>query len=120
MELDITLEIVGVFIAFIVFLFLLSRVFKVLVKAFAIGGAGFSFPWVMQLIGLDLGIPVEFFTQLQFALLAVGLYLVYEFFTLVSAIGKLLFVPVKLLTGSGTGKSEIKKLRDEIDKLKKN
>ena len=120
MELNITLEIVGVFIAFIVFLFLLSRVFKVLVKALAIGGAGFSFPWVMQLIGADLGIPVEFFTQLQFALLAVGLYLVYEFFTLVSAIGKLLFVPVKLLTGSGTGKSEIKKLRDEIDKLKKN
>ena len=119
MDLDITPETIGVFILFIVIMFVLSRIVKFIMHAIAAGGAGFSFPWVVQYLGLDVGIVADVLTGLKFAALAVGLYVAYEMIGLIMAVIKLLFAPVKILTGNGTGKSEIKRLKNELSKIKK-
>mgnify|MGYP003974504445 CR=1 FL=1 len=100
-------------------IFLLSRIFKFIMHAVAIGSAGFAFPVIMQYLGVDLGITVDIFTQLQFAGLAVGLYLLYSLFSLVIAVIKLVFAPIKIIFGTGTGKSELKKVKAELEKIKK-
>jgi len=119
MAIDITPEIIGIFIIFIIALFILSRIVKVILHAVAIAGAGFSFPWILQYLGIETGIVADVATGLQFAALAVGAYLIYQMFELVKAILKLLFVPIKILFGTGTGKSEIKRVKNELAKIKK-
>jgi hypothetical protein len=78
MVIEITTETVLVFIGFIVIVFLLYKLFKLLVRASIIVVAAFVFPWVAQYFGLPLQGSLE--NGITFAIVGLGLFLVYEFF----------------------------------------
>ncbi|MFQ6020700.1 MAG: hypothetical protein ACE5J4_01605 [Candidatus Aenigmatarchaeota archaeon] len=97
MPIEITLETILIFAAFVVIVFLLYRLFKIVIKAALIGIAAFSFPWIAQFLGIPLPFPANIQTGLQFALIGIGLLLIYEFFHFIVQIIKIIIWPFKIL-----------------------
>jgi len=109
---------IAVLMVFILAVFILYRLFKVAIKAAIAGVAGFAFPWVVQYLNLQLPIVASLETSMQFALLAIGLLLAYEFFHIIIFIVKLIIFPFKMIFRL-TDKSEIKKIREEVERVEK-
>jgi len=82
---------------FVIVVILLYKVFQAGIKAIIAGAAGFAFPWVAQYIGLPVTPSIGM--ALQFALLAIGLFLAYEFFHIIMAIIKVITWPFRMLLG---------------------
>jgi hypothetical protein len=119
MAIEITIETIGIFAAFIIIVFLLSRLFKILIRIVGIAISGFSFPWIVEYLNIGLPITADVATGLQFAIIAVGLYIAFEFFHIILAVLGIVLAPFKLLFGKSkdsVGKSEIEKLKNEIKK----
>ena len=109
---------IAVLLVFILGVFILYRLFRVAIKAAIDGAAGFAFPWVVQYLNLQLPIVASLETSMQFALLAIALLLAYEFFHFIIFIVKLIIFPFKLVFRL-TDKSEIKRLREEVERVEK-
>lgn len=109
---------IAVLLVFILAVFILYRLFKVAIKAAIAGVAGFAFPWVVQYLGLQLPIVASLETSMQFALLAIALLLVYEFFHFIIFIVKLVIFPFRLIFRL-TDKSEIRRMREEVERVEK-
>jgi len=97
MALEITLETILIFAAFVIVVFTLYRMLKLILRASLIAIASFSFPWVMSFLGFPLPLALTIETGLKFAILGVSLFLIYEFFHFIVHIFKIITLPFKLL-----------------------
>jgi hypothetical protein len=93
MVIEITLETILIFFAFIIFVFILYKLFKIIVKASIISIAGFAFPWVANYMGLPIVANVE--TGITFAFIGLLLLLVYEFYNFIVHFFRILAWPFK-------------------------
>lgn len=96
-----TPEIVIIAIVFLVSLFVLYRLFKLLVRASIAGAIGFAFPWIMHTVTVYFGIilpfviPVTFDMSIKFALAGIGIAVAYEFFHFIKYFFKILAWPFR-------------------------
>ncbi len=95
MPLVLTPETILLFLFFVTTIFILYRVFRLIVKASLIAGAAFAFPWIVTYLGLNLGFPITFETGLEFAILGFLLFFIYEFFHFILHILKFLTWPIR-------------------------
>lgn len=66
-------------------------------KGTLVAGAGFSFPWIIQYLGLPIDIQANVDTGIEFATAAVAVYLIYEFFHFIKYFFRVLIWPLKAL-----------------------
>jgi hypothetical protein len=93
MVVEITIDTIILFLAFVVVVFLLYKTFKLLIRASLIVIAAFTFPWIAQYIGLPIKASMEVGTT--FALAGFGLFLTYEFFNFIAQLFRILIWPFK-------------------------
>ena len=93
MVVEVTLETVLIFFAFIIFVFVIYKLFKIIVRASIISVAAFSFPWVASYMGLPITANIE--TGITFAFIGLGLFFVYEFYNFIVQFFRLLAWPFK-------------------------
>ena len=93
MPIQISVETVVVFLAFIVGVFSFYKMFKLIMRGSLIVFASFMFPWVAQYVGLPVIASVE--VAINFALAGLGLFLIYEFYHFVTHLFKILMWPFK-------------------------
>lgn len=87
------METVLIFFAFIVFVFILYKLFKIIVRASIISVAAFAFPWVANYMGLPIAANLE--TGITFAFIGLGLLLIYEFYNFIVQFFRLLAWPFR-------------------------
>lgn len=92
-----TFQNIFIFIVFIIVVFALYRLFKIIIRASIIAIAAFSFPWVVQYLGLPIPIEASVETGINFALVGVGLYFIYEFFHFIVYFLKIITWPIRVL-----------------------
>jgi len=93
MVIEVTVETIFIFMAFIIVVFVLYKLFKVIVKASIISIAGFVFPWVAQHLGLPIVANIE--TGITFAFIGLILFFIYEFYNFIVQFFKILSWPFK-------------------------
>jgi hypothetical protein len=93
MVVEITIDTVIIFLAFVVVVFLLYKTFKLLLRASLIVSAAFTFPWIAQYIGLPIRASMD--VGLMFALAGFGLFLTYEFFNFIVQFFRILLWPFR-------------------------
>ena len=93
MVVEITIDTIILFLAFVVVVFVLYKTFKLLIRASLIVVAAFTFPWIAQYIGLPIKASMEVGTT--FALAGFGLFLAYEFFNFIAQLFRILIWPFK-------------------------
>jgi len=92
---EITTQTILIFAAFIIVVFVLYKLFRVLMRGVIAGAAGFAFPWIVQYLNLPLNITANMQTGIQFAIIAIALFLIYEFFYFIKYLLKILAWPLK-------------------------
>ena len=97
MPFEITYDTVMILATFIVAIFLIYKTFKMAIRAILVGIAGFSFPWIAEYFNLGLPITPSIDTGIQFALLAIALFLIYEFSHTIIVILKVVSWPIRHL-----------------------
>lgn len=115
----ITPQVVLIFITFILVVFILYKLFKVLFKATLVTIAAFSFPWVVQALGLPFPIAATVENGIYFAIAGLGLFFAYEFFHFFIHLLRILSWPFrKLFEGDESAKleKEMKKIKEEENK----
>ena len=90
-----TAEYMFVIILFILAIFILYRLFKLVIKSVMIMIAAFAFPFVADYLGMSLPIPITIDTGIKFALLGLMLFTAYNFFSFITHLGKILLWPFK-------------------------
>lgn len=90
-----TTEYLFVIILFILAIFILYRLFKLVIKSVIIMIAAFAFPFVADYMGVPLPVPITIDTGIKFALLGLTLFSVYNFFSFITHLGKILLWPFK-------------------------
>jgi hypothetical protein len=93
MVIEVTMETIIIFFAFIIFVFVLYKLFKVIIRASIISIAGFAFPWVASYMGLPITANIE--TGITFAFIGLGLFFVYEFYNFIVQFFRLLTWPFR-------------------------
>ncbi len=114
----VTPQVVLIFITFILVVFILYKLFKVLFKATLVTIAAFSFPWIVKALGLPFPIEATMDNGIYFALAGLGLFLFYEFFHFAVYLLKIASWPIRALLGMEK-RSEEKRLEKEMRKIKK-
>lgn len=97
MPLEVTYETIVILIAFITVVFLIYKAFKLALKGILIAIASFSFPWVVKFLNLNLPITADIQTGIQFALLGIVLFLIYESAHTIIKILKIITWPIRTL-----------------------
>jgi len=95
MVIEITLESILIFFVFVVVIFVLYKILKMIFKVSLIVVASFIFPWVAQHMGLPITANLE--TGITFAVIGFGLFVVYEFFHFIVQLLRLLTWPLRML-----------------------
>lgn len=113
----VTPQVVLIFITFILVVFILYKLFKLLFKATLVTIAAFSFPWIVQALGLPFPIEATAENGIYFALAGLGLFLLYEFFHFAVYLLKIAAWPIRALLGMEK-RGEEKKLEKEMRKMK--
>lgn len=93
MPVEISLETVVIYVAFIVGVFSFYKMFKLIMRGSLIVFASFTFPWVAQYFGLPIIGSIE--TGINFALAGLGMFLIYEFFHFITHFFRLLMWPFR-------------------------
>jgi len=93
MSIVVTLETIMIFVAFLVVVFVIYKLFKFIIRASIIVIASFAFPWVARYVGLPIVASLE--TGITFALLGLGVFFVYEFYNFLVQLVKILIWPFK-------------------------
>jgi hypothetical protein len=93
MVIEVTIETIVIFMAFIIIVFVLYKLFKIIVRASIISIAGFVFPWVANYMGLPITANVE--TGITFAFVGLILFFIYEFYHFIVQFFKILSWPFK-------------------------
>jgi hypothetical protein len=90
-----TKEYIVVIIVFILALFILYRLFKVVMKSMMVMAAAFAFPFLVSYLNLPLPISPDLDTAFRFALLGLLIFVVYEFFGFITHFFRLLTFPFR-------------------------
>ena len=107
-----------VFLIFIIFIFLVSRAAKVILRLVFISIIGFAFPWIAQYIGIGIGFAPTIENGILFAAAAGGLFFAYEFLHFITAAIKIItWIPRKFLNIAG--ENEIQKMKEEVKEIEK-
>ncbi len=93
MVVEITIDSILIFLAFVVVVFLIYKTFKLIFRASLIVSAAFTFPWIAQYVGLPIRASMEMGTM--FAAAGFGLFLVYEFFNFITQLIRILTWPFR-------------------------
>jgi hypothetical protein len=93
MVVEVTLETILIFFAFIIFVFVIYKLFKIIVRASIISVAGFAFPWVASYFGLPITANME--TGITFAFIGLSLFFIYEFYNFIVHFFRLLAWPFR-------------------------
>jgi len=93
MVIEATIETIVIFMAFIIIVFVLYKLFKIIIRASIISIAGFVFPWVANYMGLPITANVE--TGITFAFVGLILFFIYEFYHFIVQFFKILSWPFK-------------------------
>lgn len=112
----ITPELVMIFLTFVLVVYILYKLFRVMFKAAVIAVASFSFPWVVKILDLPLPIEADVQTGLYFVIAGLGLFSIYQFFHFATYLLKILTWPLRLFLKK---KTDIKKLKKDVEKIKK-
>lgn len=75
---DFTLQTVIILGLFLVVVYFMYKTFRMVLKAVLFILAAFSFPWILQLLGLNLGITADIETGIRFAFLGLGLFVLWQ------------------------------------------
>lgn len=75
----VTLETAAIFVMFVVTIFLVYKIFRFVIRASIIVVAAFAFPWIIYYLNIPLPITPSIETGIQFALIGLGMFVVYEF-----------------------------------------
>ncbi|MBU3957564.1 MAG: hypothetical protein KKB25_00635, partial [Nanoarchaeota archaeon] len=76
-----------------------------------------SFPWIVQALGLPFPLTANIETGIYFAIIGLGLFLLYEFFHIAVYFAKLLTWPLRALLGMEKHNEE-KKMQEEVKKIR--
>jgi hypothetical protein len=95
MPFEITYDTVLILAIFIIVVFLVYKAFKIAIRGILVGVAGFSFPWIAEYLNLGLPITPNIDIGIQFALLAISLFLIYEFSHTLITIIKIVSWPIR-------------------------
>ena len=90
-----TAEYMVVIIVFILAVFILYRLFKLVIKSVMVMIAAFAFPFVVDYMNMPLPVTADIDTGIKFALLGLTLFTVYNFFGFITHLGKILMWPFK-------------------------
>lgn len=113
----VTPQVVLIFITFILVVFILYKLFKVLFRATLVTIAAFSFPWIVKALGLPFPITADVQTGIYFAIIGLGLFFAYEFVHFIVYFLKLLTWPLRVMLGLHK-RDEEKKMEEEVKKIK--
>ncbi len=94
---SLTTDTLMIFAAFVICVFLIYKLFKILMKGILAAGAGFSFPWLVQYFNLPLNVAANLETGIDFAIIALVIFLIYEFFHFIKYGFKIMTWPFKML-----------------------
>ena len=95
MVIEITLETMLIFFTFVIVVFILYRIFKMIFRLSLVLIASFVFPWVAQHLGLPITGSIE--TGITFAIIGFALFVIYEFFNFIVQLLKILTWPLRML-----------------------
>lgn len=95
MAVEITMDTIVIYSAFIIGIFVFYKIFKTLLRGSLVVAASFVFPWVASYFGLPIVATVQ--TAINFALAGFGLFLIYEFFHYITHFFRILMWPFKIL-----------------------
>ncbi|MCD6476794.1 MAG: hypothetical protein J7K26_01340, partial [Candidatus Aenigmarchaeota archaeon] len=76
---------------------LIYKLLKILIKALIVAIAGFIFPYLINYLNIGLPISADINTGIHFALGAIALLLIYEFFHFILYFLKIITWPFRLL-----------------------
>lgn len=93
MVVEITIDTVLIFLAFVVVVFILYKTFKLIIRASLIVFAAFTFPWIAHYAGLPITASLD--NGFLFAAVGFGLFVVYELFSFVSQLFRILAWPFR-------------------------
>lgn len=95
-------ELLLIVVIFVAAVFIIYKLFKLIVRAALAAAAGFSFPWLLNYIAgyisLPFGLPADIETGIKCAAAAVALLLLYEFAHFIAYFLKLLTWPLRALS----------------------
>ena len=97
MPIEITYETVLILATFIAVIFVVYRIFKLALRGVLVAIASFSFPWIVSFLNLGLPITANIDTGVQFALIGISLFLIYEFAHTIIRILKIIAWPFRAL-----------------------
>jgi hypothetical protein len=95
MEVSLTPESVVVFIAFVIVIVLLYKVFKFVTRALIISTLSFFFPWIVKFLNLPIQVSADIETGVKFMLLGLAIFIIYEFSSTIIAILRLVLKLIK-------------------------
>ncbi|NOZ81725.1 MAG: hypothetical protein GXO63_01080 [Candidatus Micrarchaeota archaeon] len=84
-----------IFVIFAVFVYLMYRAIKLAIQAAIVTVVSFSFPWIIKFLGVNLPIDANIETGLYFAILGLGLFILYHIFHFVVYLLKLILWPLR-------------------------
>lgn len=93
MVVEITLNTVLIFLTFVVVVFILYKTFKLIMRASLIVIAAFTFPWIAHYAGLPIVASID--NGLMFAAAGFGLFVLYEFFSFIAQLFRILTWPFR-------------------------
>ena len=105
-----------VFIIFIFALFLLYRLMRIALKGAIVTAAGFSFPYIVNYLGLPIPIAADIQTAINFAIIALILFILYEFSNFIFTLLRILTWPIRVIIRKNRYKSAIRKEVKSIEK----
>ena len=97
MEIAITYQNIVVFLIFVAVIFILYKTFKLITKAIIIAVLSFLFPWIVTFLNLPVPVKADINTAVQFMILGLVLFLIYESWHIVKTIISLILKPLKLI-----------------------
>jgi hypothetical protein len=97
MVIELTLTTVLIFVGFVVSVFIIYKVLKLLFRASLVVAASFAFPWVAHYFGLAITTNIE--TGLFFAISGFTLFCIYEFFHFIVQFFKMITWPFRRKSG---------------------
>jgi len=97
MEIAITYQNIVVFLIFVGVIFILYKTFKLITKAIIIAVLSFLFPWIVTFLNLPVPVKADINTAVQFMILGIILFLIYEFWHIIKTIVSLILKPLKFI-----------------------
>ncbi len=95
MDVSLTPETLLIFLVFVGVLVISYKFFKFVTKAVVVASISFAFPWIVKILNLPLPIEANIKTAVEFMLLGLAVFIIYEFWHLVKAAISFILKPIR-------------------------